>query len=226
MIYSGLKFVAAACLHYKALSFYYPQMHHLICHYTILMCPFAAPFQSIDPGQQFTWEHSNLEVNKTKNRYANVIAYDHTRVILSPIEGESSLRRRINVKEKCRGGDQKLRTSKCSRDVCSKRRIGSASHAFTPTNSCLCCRLVEPVTCQKQIVFDVMHSALFFMSHFSEKPLMRLLLQASWEVTTSMPTTLMATESKMLTSLPRARCRRRSGISGGWCGSSARPQSS
>ncbi|XP_026169363.1 receptor-type tyrosine-protein phosphatase S isoform X10 [Mastacembelus armatus] len=44
-------------------------------------------YESIDPGQQFTWEHSNLEVNKPKNRYANVIAYDHTRVILSPIEG-------------------------------------------------------------------------------------------------------------------------------------------
>ena len=43
--------------------------------------------QSIDPGQQFTWEHSNLEVNKPKNRYANVIAYDHSRVILQPIEG-------------------------------------------------------------------------------------------------------------------------------------------
>ncbi|XP_061588047.1 receptor-type tyrosine-protein phosphatase S-like isoform X18 [Cololabis saira] len=44
-------------------------------------------YESIDPGQQFTWEHSNLEVNKTKNRYANVIAYDHTRVILAPVEG-------------------------------------------------------------------------------------------------------------------------------------------
>ncbi|XP_029105542.1 receptor-type tyrosine-protein phosphatase S-like isoform X9 [Scleropages formosus] len=46
-------------------------------------------YESIDPGQQFTWEHSNLEVNKPKNRYANVIAYDHSRVILSPIEGIS-----------------------------------------------------------------------------------------------------------------------------------------
>lgn len=47
--------------------------------------------QSIDPGQQFTWEHSNLEVNKPKNRYANVIAYDHSRVILAPIEGRAEL---------------------------------------------------------------------------------------------------------------------------------------
>ena len=52
------------------------------------MCAFAAFIQSIDPGQQFIWEHSNLEVNKPKNRYANVIAYDHTRVTLAPIEGE------------------------------------------------------------------------------------------------------------------------------------------
>ncbi|XP_053319677.1 receptor-type tyrosine-protein phosphatase S isoform X11 [Spea bombifrons] len=44
-------------------------------------------YESIDPGQQFTWEHSNLEVNKPKNRYANVIAYDHSRVILLPVEG-------------------------------------------------------------------------------------------------------------------------------------------
>ncbi|XP_071217276.1 receptor-type tyrosine-protein phosphatase S-like isoform X3 [Salvelinus alpinus] len=46
-------------------------------------------YESIDPGQQFTWEHSNLEVNKPKNRYANVIAYDHTRVVLAPNEGSS-----------------------------------------------------------------------------------------------------------------------------------------
>lgn len=47
--------------------------------------------QSIDPGQQFTWEHSNLEANKPKNRYANVIAYDHSRVILQPLEGSQGL---------------------------------------------------------------------------------------------------------------------------------------
>ncbi|KAJ6224858.1 hypothetical protein RDWZM_003403 [Blomia tropicalis] len=46
---------------------------------------FSQEYESIDPGQQFTWENSNLAVNKPKNRYANVIAYDHSRVVLQPI---------------------------------------------------------------------------------------------------------------------------------------------
>ncbi|XP_071262643.1 receptor-type tyrosine-protein phosphatase F-like isoform X10 [Salvelinus alpinus] len=48
---------------------------------------FSQEYESVDPGQQFTWENSNLEVNKPKNRYANVIAYDHSRVILTSIDG-------------------------------------------------------------------------------------------------------------------------------------------
>ncbi|XP_068449276.1 protein tyrosine phosphatase receptor type Fa isoform X7 [Clinocottus analis] len=48
---------------------------------------FSQEYESVDPGQQFTWENSNLEINKPKNRYANVIAYDHSRVILTPVDG-------------------------------------------------------------------------------------------------------------------------------------------
>ena len=47
---------------------------------------FSQEYESIDAGQQFTWESSNLEVNKPKNRYANVVAYDHSRVVLQPID--------------------------------------------------------------------------------------------------------------------------------------------
>uniref|UniRef100_A0A1I8B613 protein-tyrosine-phosphatase n=1 Tax=Meloidogyne hapla TaxID=6305 RepID=A0A1I8B613_MELHA len=49
---------------------------------------FIQEFESIDTGQQFTWENSTMEVNRHKNRYANVVAYDHSRVILPPEDDE------------------------------------------------------------------------------------------------------------------------------------------
>lgn len=77
------------CLHLLSLA---PRLHpfsHNHCR-SLSLFLFHAPSQSIDPGQQFTWENSNMEVNKPKNRYANVIAYDHSRVVLTSVDGKSS----------------------------------------------------------------------------------------------------------------------------------------
>uniref|UniRef100_A0A0X3PIQ3 protein-tyrosine-phosphatase n=1 Tax=Schistocephalus solidus TaxID=70667 RepID=A0A0X3PIQ3_SCHSO len=46
-------------------------------------------YEAIDPGSGYTWQNANLDLNKPKNRYANVIAYDHSRVLLRQLPGIS-----------------------------------------------------------------------------------------------------------------------------------------
>ncbi|KAK3736163.1 hypothetical protein QZH41_015550 [Actinostola sp. cb2023] len=49
---------------------------------------FSEEYELVQPDdKEFTWHHSLLPVNKHKNRYANIIAYDHSRVLLTPVEG-------------------------------------------------------------------------------------------------------------------------------------------
>ncbi|XP_048584003.1 receptor-type tyrosine-protein phosphatase T isoform X2 [Nematostella vectensis] len=43
---------------------------------------FKEEFQTLPSGQQFTWEVARRRDNKKRNRYANIIAYDHSRVRL------------------------------------------------------------------------------------------------------------------------------------------------
>ncbi|XP_056437741.1 receptor-type tyrosine-protein phosphatase kappa isoform X4 [Gadus chalcogrammus] len=46
--------------------------------------------QSFFEGQSASWDVAKKDQNRTKNRYGNIIAYDHSRVILQPIEDDPS----------------------------------------------------------------------------------------------------------------------------------------
>ncbi|KAM4772852.1 receptor-type tyrosine-protein phosphatase kappa isoform 2-T2 [Rhinophrynus dorsalis] len=47
-------------------------------------------FQSFFEGQSASWDVAKKDQNRTKNRYGNIIAYDHSRVILQPVEDDPS----------------------------------------------------------------------------------------------------------------------------------------
>ncbi|TSO15229.1 Receptor-type tyrosine-protein phosphatase kappa [Bagarius yarrelli] len=46
--------------------------------------------RSFFEGQSASWDVAKKEQNRTKNRYGNIIAYDHSRVILQPVEDDPS----------------------------------------------------------------------------------------------------------------------------------------
>ncbi|KAJ8270755.1 hypothetical protein GJAV_G00118870 [Gymnothorax javanicus] len=51
---------------------------------------FKEEYESFFEGQSASWDVAKKEQNRTKNRYGNIIAYDHSRVILQTMEDDPS----------------------------------------------------------------------------------------------------------------------------------------
>ena len=48
---------------------------------------FSQEYSGLRPSMDFTWNATLAQENRFKNRYNNIVAYDHSRVCLTPLQG-------------------------------------------------------------------------------------------------------------------------------------------